>query len=206
MSIHMPMPIPASAKSTEGLPDPLMHSVLRLLDGAGMDLSCEPERAGHAIRRAASILRLEIERRSLADRKDTASRKLAGWQINRVTAYIDSHLAERIQVEDLGMVARRSTAHFCRAFKQTLGETPHSFITRRRLDRAQQLMLTSDDSLSQIAVLCGFSDQAHFSNRFRQATGLTPAAWRRERREISLYGRCLQDEWAAETNCSLAET
>lgn len=205
MSIHMPMPLPRTPNGAGGLPDALVHSVLHLLDGAGLDLSCEPERAGHAIRRAASILRLEIERRSLADHTEAALGKLAGWQINRVTAHIDNHLAERIQVEDLSAIARRSTAHFCRAFKQTLGETPHSFITKRRLDRAQRLMLTSDDSLGQIAVLCGFSDQAHFSNRFRQATGLTPAAWRRERREISMHGRCLQDVWETEPSCSLEQ-
>ena len=95
------------------------------------------------------------------------------------SAYIDSHLGETIQVKDLGGIVRRSTAHFCRTFKRTFGQTPHAYITARRLERAKSLMLESEEQLSVIALACGFTDQAHLSKLFRQHTGETPGAWRR---------------------------
>jgi len=156
-------------------------SLLDLLDLAGLEIEHDAEKAKLTIRRSSSILRIELERRTGDLDQDASMGGLAAWQVGRVRAYIDEHLSGRIHVKDLGAVARRSTAHFCRAFKQTTGETPHSYITRRRVARAEHLMLASDASLSDIAVQCGFSDQAHFCNRFRDATGQSPALWRRER-------------------------
>jgi AraC family transcriptional regulator len=159
----------------------LAHSLLDLLDRAGADIDHDAESAKTAIRKASSILRIELER-SVSE-PEMESGGLALWQVRRVTAYIDEHLADYIPVKELGAVARRSASHFCRAFKRTMGETPYSFITRRRLANAERLMLTSDISLSEIAILCGFSDQSHFCNKFRASTGQSPAVWRRERRE-----------------------
>jgi AraC family transcriptional regulator len=161
----------------------LAQSLLALLDGARVDFDVDAERAKGAIRHAASILRVELERRSDVAKRASSPGELAAWQVRRVTEYVDAHLSERIQLSDLSAVARRSTAHFCRAFKRTIGETPQGYITTRRLLRAQELMLAGDSALSEIAVMCGFSDQAHFCNRFRDFTGTSPAAWRRERRE-----------------------
>jgi AraC-like DNA-binding protein len=69
--------------------------------------------------------------------------------------------------------------HFCRAFKESFTETPHSHIMRLRLEMAQRLMLTTDDPLSHIALDCGLSDQAHLSKLFRRRLGETPSSWRR---------------------------
>lgn len=170
----------------EPLSGVLAESVLGLLAKADLDLARTglPEAADSprgAIRHAASILRIALERQAGHAPLIPNPGALAAWQINRVTRHIDEHLAERINVEELSRIARRSTAHFCRAFKRSMGETPHHFVTRRRLRRAQQLMLSGQESLSEIAVACGFSDQAHFCNRFREAFGISPAAWRRER-------------------------
>jgi AraC family transcriptional regulator len=161
--------------------DTLVNSLISLLDKAGREIEGDAEMAKLTIRRASSILRIEMERRTMPAEKDSSFGELAPWQVSRVRTYIDAHLADRIHVKDLSHVARRSTAHFCRAFKRTMGETPHSYVTRRRVDEAGRLMLTGDAPLSEIALLCGFSDQAHFCNRFRLATGQSPAAWRRER-------------------------
>ena len=183
MTFNLPFVVAARDDVPLGDADNLVSSLLNLLDLAGVEIESDIETAKLSIRRASSILRIEMERRIQDATRDTCLGELAAWQVSRVRAYIDEHLTERIHVKDLSAVARRSTAHFCRAFKKTLGETPHSYITRRRLHQAQHLMLTSDAALSEIAVHCGFSDQAHFCNRFREATGQSPAAWRRERRE-----------------------
>jgi AraC family transcriptional regulator len=108
---------------------------------------------------------------------------LAPWQVRRVTDYIEEHLSSTIRLQDLAGVARLSHSHFCRAFKESLGHPAHAYVMRRRVHRAQGLMLTSGESLSQIAALCGMADQAHFCKLFRRLVGESPNAWRRAHRE-----------------------
>jgi AraC-like DNA-binding protein len=104
---------------------------------------------------------------------------LAPWQLRRVLAYIHEHLAGPIFVEALATLARLSGGHFCRAFKASVGETPHNFLVRERIRRAQSLMLTTNDTLSEIACACGLTDQAHLTRLFRKFVGDTPLTWRR---------------------------
>jgi transcriptional regulator GlxA family with amidase domain len=63
--------------------------------------------------------------------------------------------------------------------------TPNGYITSRRLERAKDLMLEGNEPLSVIAVLCGFTDQAHLSRLFKQNIGQPPGAWRRTARKNS---------------------
>jgi len=126
---------------------------------------------------------LEAERSS---RGGTASAEadpggLAPWQMQRAVAYVESRLEHQITVGDLARVTNLSANYFGKAFKRSFRTTPHIYIFNRRIERAQELMLTTNEPLSQIAYACGFSDQGHFSRRFRRATGAAPLAWRRER-------------------------
>jgi AraC-like DNA-binding protein len=107
---------------------------------------------------------------------------LAPWQAHRVVAHIDANLSQNLRLTDLAAIARLSSSYFSRAFKGSFGKAPHAFIIERRIVRAQQEMLAADDPLSQIAIACGFADQAHLSRAFRRLTGRTPHAWRRARR------------------------
>jgi AraC family transcriptional regulator len=84
-----------------------------------------------------------------------------------------------VRVQDLSEVARLSTSYFSRAFKISTGKSMHEFIVRRRMERAQELMLTTNASLCQIALACGLCDQAHFSRLFRRVVGMSPSVWRR---------------------------
>ncbi|KAB7649071.1 helix-turn-helix domain-containing protein [Polymorphobacter fuscus] len=104
---------------------------------------------------------------------------LAGWQLRRVTEHIDRNLTGALAADELAGVARLSTGHFCRAFKATVGETPHSYIIRQRVRRAQAMMVDTRESLSQIALACGLNDQAHLTRLFRRVLGTTPMRWRR---------------------------
>lgn len=116
---------------------------------------------------------------------------LAPWQLQRVSDYVEERLGDTIVLDGLAAVVRLSTGHFCRAFKVTVGETPHAFLIRRRIRRAQTLMLTTKESLSHIACTCGLTDQAHLTRLFRRMVGDTPLSWRRtwahmfERGELS---------------------
>jgi AraC family transcriptional regulator len=160
-------------------PFQLVTNVVELLEVARAEFERDPEAARASITQAARILRSELERREAVANTDSSVGGLAEWQVQRLRAYIDSHLSDTIRIKDLSTIARRSTAHFCHVFKRTFGQTPHAYVMAQRVERAKSLMLKSDDQLCVIAVLCGFADQAHLSKLFRQHTGETPGAWRR---------------------------
>jgi AraC family transcriptional regulator len=106
---------------------------------------------------------------------------LAPWQVRSVTTYIDVNLNTSLSCEMLARLTRLSLSHFARAFKCTFGCSPHVFLMRRRIERAQGLMLKTNVPLAQIASECGLADQAHLSRLFLRFTGETPASWRRAR-------------------------
>ena len=178
----------------------LANSLARLLDSARRNLDGDREAAKDSITRASSLLQIELDRNAAGTTTRAAPGSLAAWQVHRVKAYVDAHLETPILTRDLARVAQRSNAYFCRAFKRTVGEAPHAFIVARRLHRASELMLTSNDSLADIAVSCGFADQAHLCRVFRSRHGQSPAVWRRER---SARGRQIH---AASRVASVAES
>ena len=106
---------------------------------------------------------------------------LAPWQVRGVTTYISANLNTSLSCEMLARLVNLSVSHFARAFKCTFGCSPHVFLMRRRVERAQGLMLKTNVPLAQIAFECGFADQAHLSRLFLQFTGESPASWRRAR-------------------------
>jgi AraC family transcriptional regulator len=158
-----------------------VHHVISLLDAAMHQLHHKEKTAHGAILKAASLLRQQIDPPASQEAPDGRGRLLA-WQARKVRDYIDSHITGPVLVADLCALVQRSDAHFSRSFKRTFGESPHSFVVRRRVDLAAQYMLTTDASLSDIALRCGFADQAHLCKHFRQAAGQTPSAWRRAHR------------------------
>jgi AraC family transcriptional regulator len=106
---------------------------------------------------------------------------LASWQIAKVTTYLEANIGVSIQIADLAQAVRVSPSHFCHAFKESFGISPHAYLMRRRVERAQGLMLATHAPLSQIAADCGLTDQAHFTRMFRRFVGESPGAWRRAR-------------------------
>jgi AraC family transcriptional regulator len=105
---------------------------------------------------------------------------LARWQAKRITSYIEDKLDSSIRVTALAGVVQLSTSHFYRAFRKTFGEAPVAYVRKRRIQRAQELMLTSPLPLSQVAVECGMCDQPHLCRVFRRIVGINPNAWRRQ--------------------------
>jgi AraC-like DNA-binding protein len=168
---------PASSLAADQQFHLVANSLAQLLETATRELARDREAAKASLVTASHILQAEIERCSGANGSTRGG--LAAWQIVRVRAYIDSNLHRTIHIRDLSAVARRSPAHFSRKFKLAVGESPHAYVMRRRLERACHLMMTKP--LSEIALSVGFSDQAHLCRLFRQAFGQSPAHWRRER-------------------------
>ena len=93
----------------------------------------------------------------------------------RVLAYIQAHLGGNLPLADLAAVAGVSTSHFAKAFRQSVGETPHRFLVRQRLEHACALLRADGKmTLAEAAFQAGFSTQSHFTRCFRSWCGLTP--------------------------------
>ncbi len=99
-------------------------------------------------------------------------------RLNRVKDYIAANLDGALSLQEMAGIACLSRHHFARAFKAAVGETPHRYVVEQRLQRAKAMLSTREASLAEIAMVCGFANQAHFSRVFRQATGLTPGMFR----------------------------
>ncbi len=108
---------------------------------------------------------------------------LAPWQVRRARELMMNHLAGGIAVADLAKACALSGDYFLRAFRQSVGTTPHKFLMNMRVARAKELLLDRDLTLPQIAMACGFSDQSHMTRVFAKQEGRTPARWRRAYRK-----------------------
>ena len=102
--------------------------------------------------------------------------------LRRVREYIDANLEANIGLDAISKVAGLSRCHFVRAFRQSIGTTPHNFLMYRRFCKAIDFIKDTDLPLAEIALAAGFSDQSHFSRRFRQHLGVSPSAFRRSHR------------------------
>jgi AraC family transcriptional regulator len=103
---------------------------------------------------------------------------LAGWQEKKVAQYIDEHLPEDLSLATLAELARLSTFHFVRAFKQSFGLPPHRYLSSLRMERAKSLLADPAMSVTQVGFNLGFSETSSFTTTFRKHTGLTPTAYR----------------------------
>jgi AraC-like DNA-binding protein len=98
--------------------------------------------------------------------------------VRRLLEHIDCNIDRNICVEDLAKVANLSASYFARAFKRSVGLTPHDYLIRRRVERTMALLSDTEMALSEIALAAGFADQSHFARRFRQHVGMSPRTYR----------------------------
>jgi AraC family transcriptional regulator len=164
----------------------VVEELCRALSSSLLD---ERESAEASLQRASAILRFSPSHAASKDAIEEPAKLpiepirggLAPWRIRRVTVHIETNLDSAVRTKDLAALVELSAFHFCRAFRDSFGDSPHAYVTRRRIERAQGLMLTTNNSLSQIAMDCGLADQAHFNRLFRRFVGESPGAWRRAR-------------------------
>lgn len=91
---------------------------------------------------------------------------------------VDARYCEQLTVDDLAEAARMSRAHFSREFRRAFGESPHSYLLTRRLERAAALLRTTDRSILDVCLSVGLSSVGSFTSSFRRAFGVPPAAYR----------------------------
>lgn len=103
---------------------------------------------------------------------------LAPHQRRQLADYIETHLEQSIGLSELAGLCSLSEYHFARMFRESFGLPPHQYLLARRLAKARQLLAGGELPLGEVALACGFASASHFSNRFRQALGATPGAYR----------------------------
>jgi len=113
---------------------------------------------------------------------ESAAGGLAPWQLRRVVDYMEAHFPQRVGLGTLAGLVDLSQTHFCRAFKASTGLAPYQWQLDARIRRAQESLVHSEASISDVAQATGFADAVHFGRMFRKLAGVTPGAWRRERK------------------------
>jgi len=103
---------------------------------------------------------------------------LSPGAMRRVREFVEVHLGESIDLSMLAGVAGLSVHHFARQFKQSAGMPPHAYLTQKRIERAQEMLVQTDLPLAEIAFAVGFFDQGHLARHFRQRLGTTPREFR----------------------------
>jgi len=92
---------------------------------------------------------------------------------------VDSHYTDPLDLDALAEAAHVSKHHFARSFADEYGETPMRYLTRRRVERAQDLLRTANLTVTEICMFVGFSSLGSFSSRFTEIVGQTPTEYRR---------------------------
>ncbi|MBE7636585.1 helix-turn-helix domain-containing protein [Sneathiella sp. P13V-1] len=92
----------------------------------------------------------------------------------RLDEYLHTHFGEAMGIEDLSALAGYSSYHFARMFKQSFALPPHKYLNNIRIQKAKEMLAAGRLSIAEVSLACGFSSQAHFTNSFKKAVGLTP--------------------------------
>lgn len=174
-----PSPLASAAKVSADM----VSALLKLLDEAELTLERDPLQARRCVAHAQEILASCAPRRPAS--ATPLERPLTPWQRRRVLDHVESHLEGGLSADSMARSAGLSVSHFTRAFRATFGATPYAYVLQERMERAKRLLRQGVDSFSQVALACGFSDQAHFCKLFKRMNGVTPTAWLRLQAEAA---------------------
>lgn len=178
--------LPAAVK--QALAEPIAgfsHDALgRAFDEMARELTAADEllpifTEGWAMQALAYVARATMERRL---RRATTGSGLAPWQLRRAKDIILADLSESLPMSLIAAACKLSISHFARAFKASTGLPPHQWLMTARIERARALLAESSTPLAEVAGMCGFADQSHFSRVFARVMGTSPGAWQRRHR------------------------
>ena len=104
---------------------------------------------------------------------------LAPWQEARAKEILAGDLGADVPLACVAQECGLSSRHFSRAFRDSVGVSPHQWLIRQRVERAKGLLRNAQLSLADVAVASGFADQSHFTRFFTGIVGVSPGVWRR---------------------------
>jgi AraC family transcriptional regulator len=106
----------------------------------------------------------------------------SAYRLHKIMNAVLANPAEEHSLEAMAAVAGVTPSHFCRLFKKATGISPHQYVMKARLDRAQQMLVQTDLSLAALSEATGFTSQSHFSRAFRAWFGMAPSDYRQQER------------------------
>jgi AraC-like DNA-binding protein len=118
-----------------------------------------------------------LSRTHVEQRRESLQVGKEDFVVQKVREYLEAHYAEDVSLAQLGALTSRSFFHLARAFSRAFGLPPHAYLESVRVEHAREL-LKSGMSVVDTALSVGYSDQSHFTNRFRRHTGITPSQYR----------------------------
>jgi AraC family transcriptional regulator len=105
---------------------------------------------------------------------------LGSARLRRIKELVHTKMEDDLSLDEMAQSVGLSTAHFARMFRKSTGETPHQYVLRQRLERAQDMLRAPDARVLDVAVACGFKTQQHFAQAFRDLWGTTPTEYRQD--------------------------
>lgn len=109
---------------------------------------------------------------------------LAPATLQCVLDYIGDHLAQPLTQAELAAIVHLSPYHFARLFRQAMAQSLHQYIMAQRIETAAHLLVTSQLTITEIALQVGFTDQSHFHRYFKRHFGVTPKMFVEERTNV----------------------
>ncbi|VVN43656.1 helix-turn-helix domain-containing protein [Pseudomonas fluorescens] len=157
--------------------DPVIEGLIKL----ALDASDEQgNMSGEFAEQLAAVLHAHVLCRHASEPTlPTPAGQLATWQEHRAKEMMCAQLDGEVCIESIARACNLSPTHFSRAFAATVGTPPHRWLVQRRTYKACDLLQRTNLSLSEIASLCGFADQSHFTRVFKKIIGTSPGVWKR---------------------------
>ena len=108
-------------------------------------------------------------------------------RLQRVLEHVKENIGKDLSVADMSQVVGMSQYYFSKLFKMSTGTTPHQYVMRQRIERAQELLRDGNTALVEIATQVGFETQSHFTSVFRRLVGITPKKFREMRSDAGIH-------------------
>lgn len=105
-------------------------------------------------------------------------------RLSRARDLLREHATREISIEEAAKEAALSPYHFIRRFKAVFGDTPHQVLIAARLDKARELLIVSELSVTEVCMAVGFASLGSFSSAFLQRIGSSPTSYRRRLRPL----------------------
>jgi AraC-like DNA-binding protein len=171
-------PRPVELLDRLNVDDPTLFTILKMI---GEEAGSSEPLSRLMIERLLDLACMQVLRAHAVFAPGTAGARpgLAKWQVRRVTAYMRDRLGDEIGLQELAGVVGLSRWHFCTAFRQATGYSPHRWLARVRMERARELLSHSALGVTDIALAVGYDTASAFASAFRRHVGLSPSQYRR---------------------------
>ena len=151
----------------------IRHTILELLSECSVGSKISSLLIDSASRHVIAHL---LARYSHARQDKTSG--LAQWKLKRALDYIDEHIDQDLSLEELSKGLDMTAHYFCRSFRKSMGMPPYRYLISRRIERAKELLASTNKDVSEIALEVGFASPSHFTTAFRRSVGFAPRTYR----------------------------